>query len=125
MLKIIAMVFGVIFFLIGVLGFFPALTPNGELLGIFHVNAAHNMVHLATGIISFWVGITSGHAAKIFFQIFGVIYGLVAILGFFYGDQPIFGLIANNMADAWLHVAVSAIALYLGFGMKQKSHHPH
>ena len=54
-----------------------------------------------------------------FFKIFGVVYGLVAVLGFFAGDQPLLGIIAHNMADMWLHVAIAAVSLYLGFGMKE------
>ena len=53
-----------------------------------------------------------------FFKVFGVVYGLVAILGFFAGDQPLLGMIAHNMADTWLHVAIAVVSLWLGFGTK-------
>src|SRR5438132_3618228 len=47
MIKTAALLFGIVFLLIGILGFVPAVTPdNGMLLGIFHVNTAHNIVHL-------------------------------------------------------------------------------
>lgn len=47
MVKTAAILFGVVFLFIGILGFVPAATPaNGMLLGIFHVNTAHNIVHL-------------------------------------------------------------------------------
>ena len=51
LLKPAAVLFGVVFLLVGVLGFVPAAAPNQMLLGIFHVNAAHNGVHLL-GLIS-------------------------------------------------------------------------
>jgi hypothetical protein len=47
-----------------------------------------------------------------------VIYGLVAVLGFYYGDQPLLGIVSNNTADSVLHVVIAVVALYLGFGMK-------
>ena len=50
MAKTLALLFGVVFLLIGILGFVPAVAPNEMLLNIFHVNAAHNAVHLLTGI---------------------------------------------------------------------------
>jgi hypothetical protein len=117
-LKKLAVVFGVVFLVIGVLGFVPALTPNGHLLGLFHVNPLHNVVHLASGAVALWVGLTSEPGSKLYFQIFGLVYAVVAILGFIYGEQPILGLVANNAADTWLHVIIAVAALYLGFLMK-------
>ena len=35
--------------------------------------------------------------SKLFFQVFGIIYGLVAILGFIAGNRLIMGMIANNL----------------------------
>ncbi len=115
MTKSAALVFGAVFLLIGILGFVPGTAPNGMLLGLFHVNAAHNVVHLLTGAIALVVGMTSVPASRLFFQLFGIVYGLVAVLGFVYGERPILGLIANNMADTWLHVWIAAVSLFLGF----------
>src|SRR5262245_32340923 len=119
MLNRIAVAFGVVFVLVGFLGFVPAVTRDDHLLGIFHVNAAHIIVHLLTGAFAIVCGLTSGHASQVFFRVFGVIYGLVAILGFVMGDRPIFGFISNNVADAWLHTVIAAISLFLGFGFHE------
>ncbi len=118
MLKKIALVFGVVFVAVGLLGFVPAAAPEGHLLGLFHINPLHNVVHIASGAVALWAGLTNERNAKLYFQIFGVVYALVAVLGFVYGDQPVLGLVANNAADTWLHVVIAAVALYLGFGMK-------
>jgi Domain of unknown function (DUF4383) len=120
-LKKIAVIFGVVFVAVGVLGWVPAVNPGGKLLGLFDVNAAHNVVHLATGIIAIIVGMSSDKASKMFFQVFGVIYALVAVLGFYSGDQPLLGIVANNAADSVLHVVIAVVALYLGFGMKAEA----
>ena len=120
-LKKIAVIFGVVFIAVGVLGWVPAVNPGGKLLGLFDVNAAHNLVHLATGIIAIIVGMSSDKASKMFFQVFGVIYALVAVLGFYSGDQPLLGIVSNNGADSVLHVVVAVVALYLGFGMKAET----
>jgi hypothetical protein len=117
-LKKLAVVFGVVFLVVGALGFVPALTPDGHLLGLFHVNPLHNVVHLASGAVALWVGLTSERGAKLYFQIFGLVYAVVAILGFIYDDRPILGLVANNAADTRLHVVIAVAALYLGFLMK-------
>ncbi len=47
MVKTAAILFGVVFLLIGILGFVPSITKDEMLLGIFHVNLLHNVVHLA------------------------------------------------------------------------------
>jgi hypothetical protein len=118
MLKKLAVTFGVVFLAVGVLGFVPALAPDGHLLGIFHINTLHNIVHLASGAAALGAGLSSAQLSKLYFQVFGVVYGLVAALGFVYGDEAILGLVANNMPDTLLHVVIAAAALYLGFGVK-------
>lgn len=59
-----ALIIGIVYVLVGILGFFPglihppeALDPNlvvetyyGRLLGIFPINILHNLVHLAVGV---------------------------------------------------------------------------
>jgi hypothetical protein len=125
MVKSFALLFGIVFLVVGILGFFPAITPpmeggdGGMLLKIFHVNTAHNIIHLASGIVFLLCGMAGVGAARAFFKIFGLVYGLVAILGFMNGDKPLLGMVANNMADVWLHVALAAAMLLIGFGSKQ------
>jgi hypothetical protein len=114
MLTTIAKVWGWIFLIVGILGFVPAATPNGHLLGIFHVNGPHNFVHLLTGIVALICGFQSAHASKLYFLIFGIVYGLVALLGFAAGNSPLLGFIANNIADAWLHVGIAIVSIALG-----------
>ena len=84
MVKAAAILVGLIFLLIGIVGFVPAITPaNGMLLGIFHVNTAHNIVHLASGIVFLLCGMAGTGPLQTFFRIFGIILGVVGLLGFF------------------------------------------
>ena len=115
MVKTMAVLFGVVFLLIGILGFVPAVTKDEMLLGIFHVNAAHNVVHLLSGAVALFCGMNSVSASRMYFRIFGVVYGLVAVMGFFVGDGMLLGMISNNTAVTWLHVAIAAVSLILGF----------
>lgn len=127
MLKNFAIAFGVVFLVIGVLGFFPPIAPNGYLLGVFQVGVLHNIIHLATGAVAIAMALSGEGAARLYFQIFGVIYAIVAVLGFFFGDAPLLGIIAHNWADVWLHVVIAAVALYLGFAYRPTRIHapPH
>ena len=121
MLKAAAILFGIVFLIVGALGFAPAVTTqmNGMpmLLGIFHVNTAHNIVHLASGAVFLLSGLASTGAARAFFRIFGLVYAVVAVLGFLKGDGLLLGVISNNMPDVWLHVVLAAIMLLLGFAV--------
>jgi hypothetical protein len=114
MIKGLAVLFGLILIALGIMGFMHSLTVHQMLLGIFHVNALHNFVHLASGIIGVWAGFKSVRAAKLFFILFGLVYIAVGVLGFFYKNEDILGLIANNEADTWLHLFLGLIFFYLG-----------
>jgi hypothetical protein len=111
MAKTILYVFGTIFTLVGILGFFIA----SPLLGIFEVNALHNAIHLVTGIIMLAVAFMWEGSSRMVAQIFGVVYALVAILGFVMGEGMLLGLIPINMEDNILHTAVALVLLYAGF----------
>lgn len=116
-----AMLFGWVLLVVGVLGFVPGITTaDGQLLGIFDVNGAHNVVHIVSGLAALYLASKGEESSQMFFKVFGVIYALVAVLGFFAGDAPLLGFISNNMADTWLHVVIAVVALYLGFGTKKE-----
>jgi hypothetical protein len=118
MLRSAAKVFGFVLLAIGIMGFIPGLTPDDHLLSVFHVDPLHNLIHLGSGAVSLWAGYTSRRASRMYFQVFGLVYALVALLGFMAGDGDVLGVLANNMADTWLHVVIASSALYLGFGSK-------
>jgi len=122
MVKTAALLFGIVFLAVGILGFVPGVTTNVDgmpmLLGIFHVNAAHNFVHLVSGVIFLLCGIAGAGPSRTFFRIFGLIYALVAVLGFMNPNGPLLGMISNNPATTWLHVVLAAAMLFLGFVAK-------
>jgi hypothetical protein len=73
-------ILGVVFLLVGILGF---VMPS--LLGA-HLMLAHNIVHLVTGVLALYVGLKgSAGGAKTFCLIFGVVYLLLGICGFVMG----------------------------------------
>jgi hypothetical protein len=119
MVQKLAWVFGVVFVLIGILGFVPSVTsPDGLLLGIFQVDPMHNIIHLISGLIAIAAAWGSGEYARLYFKVFGVAYGIVTVIGFVQGTT-ILNLMPVNMADNVLHLIIAVAALWIGFGMKE------
>ncbi len=102
---------GIIFLAIGVLGFVPGITSGGMLLGIFSVDTMHNLVHVITGILALVFATSS---PKMFLKIFGIVYLIIAILGFVSTGGVVLGMMMN-MADNLLHVVVALVSLMFGF----------
>ncbi|MFL5628778.1 MAG: DUF4383 domain-containing protein [Ktedonobacteraceae bacterium] len=112
--RIVAMVIGVVFLLIGILGLIFA-TTNGNILG-FDVDLVHNLVHLLTGILGIAAAMTGW--SRRFNQVFGVIYLLIGLAGLipaFYIDGRLLGLMHANAADNILHLVVGIVATGVGF----------
>ena len=119
MAQTLAWVFGGILVLFGVLGFVPGMTTDGMLLGIFMVDGLHNLIHLVTGLAAL-AAARGMYSHRLFFQVFGIVYAVVAVLGLLMGGN-ILGLIMTNMADHLLHLVLAAAFLYAGFMMKESS----
>jgi hypothetical protein len=112
--RLVSQIFGVILTLVGLMGFIPALTPDGQLLGIFAINPAHNLVHLLTGVLGLFAGfMMSGQYARLYTLIFGIVYTIVAIVGFAQGTT-ILGVLPTGLADNVLHslLAISFLGAY-------------
>ncbi len=111
MIRLIAILFGIGFIFVGVAGFFPALTQNGLLFGIFEVNQMHNLVYIVSGVIAI-IASTNYRVTKMYFLLFGLIYTIVAILGF-WRNGDLF-MMHVNLADNILHLGIGVVSLYLG-----------
>jgi hypothetical protein len=115
-----AQLFGVVFLLVGILGFIPGITSDApgdfagegseaELLGIFKVSILHNIVHLLFGLAGLALARTA-EGARTFLVGGGVIYLLLWIVGLIGGLD----WLPANSADAWLHFALGAVLLGAG-----------
>lgn len=115
-----ALVFGVVFLLVGVLGLFVPngmgmdadLETTGRLLGLFPVNLLHNVVHLLFGV---WGIMASRHdaASGTYGRAGAVIYAVLVLLAFVSPTGLGFVPIGGN--DIWLHALLAAGLGYIGF----------
>jgi hypothetical protein len=117
MAKTVATLVGVVFIAVGIVGFFM---PN---LLDAHLGKVHNIVHLASGAISLYLG-TKGSlsAARKFCIIFGLVYGLLGVVGFLAGTGPDHMLelpkLMLGTRDHIIHIAIGALYLIGGFTTK-------
>jgi hypothetical protein len=128
MLLKFALIFGVIYLAVGILGFIPALVHppadqapqllveagHGRLLGLFPINIMHNLVHVAIGIWGL-ASFRSATAALLYARGLAIIYGLLTVLGLIPATSTLFGLAPIHGLDVWLHAATALIAAYFGF----------
>jgi Domain of unknown function (DUF4383) len=113
----VAMLVGIVFLAVGILGFIPGITTNygdmafagedseSELLGLFRVSILHNIVHLLFGVAGIVLART-WDGARNFLIGGGAIYLALWLLGLIGGLD---WLPANDV-DHWLH-------FILGLGM--------
>jgi hypothetical protein len=108
---LLAKIFAFVFIVVGIVGFIP--NPLVSETGVFQVNGAHNLIHIVTGLL-FLAGAYIGQSAWTIRGI-AVLYAIVAIIGFAIPDNMLLGAVAMNMADRWLHAALAAVLLLVGF----------
>jgi hypothetical protein len=113
--KLFAQIAGGALLLAGILGFFGGLAPNNQLLGIFAIDPLHNVVHILSGLAGLAAGFAlQGRYARLFAGVFGIVYGLVTVVGFLQGTT-VLGLIPVNTADNVLHLLIAAGSLGVFF----------
>ena len=84
---------------------------GGRFLG-FEVNAIHNLIHVASGLVLLAASPRRASARAVALG-FGLVYGLVAIIGLIDGED-VLGLIPINSADNLLHIALAALGIITG-----------
>src|SRR5689334_6976078 len=98
MAKTVCKILGVVFILVGLIGF---VSPG--FLGT-HLSLTHNLVHIISGAIALYFGFAGSFGgARMFCIVFGVVYLLLGVVGFLLGTGP------DRMFDA-----LASIGLHLG-----------
>jgi arginine exporter protein ArgO len=131
-----AQAMGIVFLLVGILGFIPGITSNygtmqfaghesgALLLGIFQVSILHNIVHLLFGVAGLAMAKTVS-GSKNYLLGGGIIYAILWIYGLVIGQDSAANFVPVNTADNWLHfilaVAMIGLALALSRGARDRS----
>jgi hypothetical protein len=118
MAKTVCKVLGVVFLLVGCVGFIaPAL------LGA-HLTPPHNVVHIVSGVIALYFGFAGSlSGAKAFSLAFGVVYLALGILGMALGTGEgrmwMVGPLSFGQADHGIHILFGVIFLAGGLFTKK------
>ena len=119
MAKTLCKVLGVVFLLVGVAGF-----ASANLMG-FHLGAAHNLVHILSGVVALYLGFAGSlSAARMFCLIFGIVYLGLGILGLAMGDPAMdrmltLGPLELGTRDHGLHILLGVVFLAGGLFTKR------
>jgi hypothetical protein len=119
MARKLGMLWGVLFLAGGILGFVPGITTNGMFLGFFMVNPAHNILHIASGVLFLLASSIGAGLARAWFQIFGIFYIALGLIGLKVGNGLILNLISNTLIDSWGHVFLGLVLLVTGFATRK------
>ncbi|MBI5134005.1 MAG: DUF4383 domain-containing protein [Candidatus Taylorbacteria bacterium] len=109
-MKKLGAIFGVIFIIVGILGFVPNPVIGED--SFFRADLVHDIVHLAIGAALLAAAKSEG-ASKKALVASSLLYLVLALVGFFQfgnsGEGALLGIAGANGADNWLHLVLAAV----------------
>lgn len=115
----LAIVYGVIYVVVGLLGLLQTGMGEGNLLGLFPVNGLHNLVHLVIGLAGVAVYVSGEELSLQYAKVLGVVLIVLGVIGIF--SPNFFGLMPIGGWDVALHLITGALAAYVGFKAPEKA----
>jgi len=125
LLQMAAMLVGVVFVLVAILGFVPGVTTDydslgvagheseAKLLGLFQVSVLHNIVHLLFGVGILMSRTRAG--ARNYLVGGGVVYFVLVLVGLFIANkEEAINFVPINTADNYLHLGLGIGMVALG-----------
>jgi hypothetical protein len=120
--KTAALVIGILFIAVGLLGFIDNPIVYDSEKAIFHADTVHNCVHVISGLLFVLLALAAPGSVRGFMIFFGIVYLLIGILGLASfgtsGMGKVLGFLNVNGNDNILHVALGAVILLAGLMSK-------
>src|SRR5829696_7442962 len=126
-----ALAVGVVFLLVGVLGFIPGITTNYDemafagpdsealLFGLFQVSILHNIVHLLFGVVGVAMA-RSVSGARTYLIFGGAVYLVLFLYGLLVGQESAANFVPVNRADDILHLVLAIGMIGLGVALTRR-----
>lgn len=109
--RLYAIVFGVVYTAVGLIGMAVSSSLAVGTLLVFQVNIVHNLIHLVVGLAGIAAFLTGRQV--IYCRVMAVVFALVAVAGFL--PQPLLGLAPIGGFDILLHAATAVLAGIAGW----------
>ena len=120
--KTAAIIIGLLFIAVGLLGYVDNPVVGSSEGAIFHADSVHNMVHIISGVLFLLVAFAAPGSAGTFLKLFGIVYLVIGIIGFVqYGTDgmgKVVGFLHVNGADNFLHVGLGLVIFLAGFSRR-------
>ncbi len=112
--KTAALLIGVVFIAVGLLGFIDNPIIGTSEGAIFHADTTHNYVHIISGVLFVLVALMAPRSAAGFMILFGIIYLAIGVLGMMSDSGQVLGFLHVNAADNYLHIGLGVVILLVG-----------
>ena len=126
LVRLLGFAYFAMFIFVVALGYVPGVNDeNGMMFGLFELDLYDDSLHFFSGL---WAGVAawiSTRAITLYFKLFGVLYFLDGVMGFFIGSGYLdFGIFINGVLDlSWTtkffanvpHLIIGGFAIYAGF----------
>lgn len=111
--RYLALLFGLVLLVLGIVDFAGVLVTDGHLLGLFEIGVATNVVHVLTGLLGIVLSMYAG-AATLFNKLGGLIYLLVFVFG---AIGTMAGLGATGWTTHALHLLLAIVVGTVGYSV--------
>ena len=123
--KSLALIIGVIFIAVGLLGFIENPIVGTSENAIFHADQTHNIVHIVSGVLFVLIALAAPGAAAGLMILFGLVYLGLGILGLVTmakeGIGTLLGFLHVNGNDNYLHIGLGIVIFLAGIASRSRT----
>lgn len=131
LLRKLAWVYAVMFFLIAGMSYIPALKDeSGYMFGLFSLQLHDDLLHAGSGLWAALAAMRSTWASRFYFRLFGLVYFFDGIVGLIFGEAYLdLGILwhgpqaydwAHKIGANLPHILIGGIAILIGFGLGRR-----
>jgi hypothetical protein len=126
---------GLVFVVLGVLGFVPGVVQDygelkwwksgsgAELFGVFQTSILHNLLYIGIGVAGL-VAARRPASARSFLTFGGALYFALGIFGLLVDRESDWNFLPFDRAGDWLHIGIGIAMLYVGLAVRMAPSRP-
>ena len=110
----LALIFGMVFMGLGVLGLMPSMIRGDALWGVFPTNLALALLHVALGAWGL-AAFMDWSRARSYARGAAFVFAALGLMGMVHGLDTLFGLMPLHGNNVWLHLVSAAVAGFIAW----------